>query len=214
MPKSFSHIIGITGSIATGKSTVTAILRAQGYPVICADKIAHTLTERGGKAFRKVASLFGKDFLKPDGEINRQEIAKLVFRNKKKRQSLEKLIHPLVQSEIRRLIRKHAKTSKFIFLDIPLLFESGMDRLCDATICVASSQKNQIARLQKFRGMNRSHALSRIRAQMPLKDKIRRADFVLKNNSTKADLKRETLKLLNKLKTLKLNSIVSTHGEL
>lgn len=197
MPKSFPHIIGITGSIATGKSTVTAILRDQGLTVICADEIAHTLTARGGKAFHKVMRLFGKGFLKPNGEINRQEIAKLVFHDKKKRQALENLIHPLVQSEIRRLIRNHAKTSRLIFLDIPLLFESGIDKLCDITVCVVSTQKNQITRLQKFRNMSRSHALNRIRSQMPLKEKIRRANFILKNNSTKADLKRMTLKLLN-----------------
>lgn len=199
MPKKTSLIVGLTGSIATGKSSVAAIFSASGFPVICADEIAHRLTRRDGLAYGKVLRLFGQDFLTADGDLDRQKIAERVFRDAKSKRALEKIIHPLVRDQMLRLIRQFAGSAPLVFLDVPLLFESGLDRLCDATVCVMSSQKNQITRLKKFRGMSRSHALSRIRSQMPLKEKARRADFVIVNNNSKTELKKRTLKVLSEL---------------
>lgn len=181
-------IIGITGGIATGKSTVAKILRDKGYPVICADAIAHQLLEKTKITAQHVLTQFGT--------LNRKKLAQLIFKDLHAKKKLESIIHPAVIRETKKQIFALTKKKHhLIFLDVPLLFESGMDKLCDVTLCVWASQKTQIARMLKKRKMTRKDALSRIKAQMPLTWKIKKSDYVMKNTSTPSDLvkKMETI---------------------
>lgn len=191
------EIIGLTGGLATGKSTVTAYLRRKGFPVICADDIAHDVVKPRRPVWRKIIQAFGGHILKPNRELNRKIMARVVFFVPKMRRKLEAIVHPEVKKEMMKqaglLARKKAA---IIFLDVPLLFESGLDKICDHTICVASPLKTQLARLKKHRGMGRDEALARIRSQMPLREKIKRADFVVKNTGTIASVKNQVNKLL------------------
>lgn len=194
------QIIGLTGGIATGKSTVSQIVKDRGYPVICADKIAADVVKKGRPAYRKVVALFGRDIIRKDGELDRKKIARRVFKDARLKQKLEAIIHPEVANQINDHIRRlRGQNVPLIFLDVPLLFEAGMEALCNKTICIASTQHLQIERLKKYRGMTHAHALDRIRSQMPLEHKIQKADFVIWNNKSKTELKEETDKLLKKL---------------
>lgn len=174
-------IIGITGGIATGKSTVTKILRDKGHPVICADTIAHQLLEKTKRTAKHVLTQFGT--------LNRKKLAQLIFKDPLAKKKLESIIHPAVIRETKKqIVALKKKKYQLIFLDIPLLFESGMDRLCDVTLCVWAPQKTQIERLLKKRKMTRKDALSRIKAQMPLRQKVKKSDHVMKNTSTPSKL--------------------------
>lgn len=194
--KHTTKIIGLTGSIASGKTTVTKYLRKRGYPVICADEIAHAVTNLKS-VLKKITLAFGKEVLFKDGSLNRKKMALIVFSDEKKRKELENIIHPAIRQEIFAQIKNlEQKKCPLIFLDIPLLFENGWEKICDKTICVATSKALQLKRLIKNRGMTRKEALARIASQMPLKEKIKRADFVLNNRGTIAELHGEIKKIL------------------
>lgn len=200
MPKrKTTKILGLTGGIATGKSTVSGMLRQAGLPVFCADEIAHAVTAAGTPVARKIINAFGKSVQAPSGELDRRKIAELVFHDAAKRNTLESIVHPAVLKEMLRLVRQErVKKTPFVVLDVPLLFEAGLDKFCDATVCVTSSQNVQMTRLCHLRGMSRRDALARVKAQMPLKEKARRADHVIPNNGTKADLRERVKGLLAK----------------
>lgn len=199
--KKTTRLLGLTGGIATGKSTVSGMLRRAGIPVFCADEIAHAVTAPGTPAARKIVRVFGKTALAPSGGLDRKNIADVVFHDMKKRKILESIVHPAVRKEMLRLARQElVKKTPWVVLDVPLLFEADFDKYCDATVCVTSSQNFQLARLCGLRNMGRRDALARVKAQMPLKEKAERADFVLENNETKAALRSQVLALLAKLR--------------
>lgn len=203
MPK--TKIIGITGGIATGKSTVSNWLKQKKYPVICADQIAHEVVKPERKAYKEIVKTFGTEVLKKNKTLNRSKLAKIVFSNPKLKRRLESVVHPQVHKTMLNLIKKHQKRGKrFIFLDIPLLFEKKREKLCDQVICVSAPKSAQIERLIKNKGMTRRHALDRICSQMPLREKEKKSDMVIKNNGTKRDLKRLVARILKDLKELKL----------
>lgn len=205
MPKHRALIIGITGGIATGKSTVSGWLRKKGHAVICADEIAHNVSKKGGPAYADIIRAFGRDILKKDKNIDRAKLADLVFTNHKLKRRLEKIIHPRVRRQMRLQIRDYQKKKyQLIFLDIPLLFENNLEFLCDRIICISAPQRLQIERLQSHRQMTRQQARDRIRAQLPLKTKELKADMVIRNNGSLAALKRA----LNQWLTI----IVSPHA--
>ena len=196
MISSTTKIIGVTGGIAAGKSASTNIIRELGHVVICADDIARQLTDPDGAAYPMVLRLFGKEFLKPDLSLNRPMMASVVFKQAQTRKRLESILHPLVRAEIIKLIEQQKKLgTKLVFLDIPLLFESNMDRLCDLTVCIATPQYLQLLRLKKYRSMRASEALRRIRAQMPLREKKLRADVVIDNRGTLSMLRKKWQRL-------------------
>jgi dephospho-CoA kinase len=199
MPK--TKIVGLTGGIATGKSTVSNILKKARYPVICADKIAHQVVKPGNLAYQKIIKIFGKEVLLKNKTLHRSKIAKIVFTNPEMRRKLENAIHPEVRKEMHRQITSYKKQGKeIIFLDVPLLFEVGLNKICDRTLCVAATQNQQIQRLKKYRKMARAEALTRIRSQMPLKQKIRKADFLIWNTGDKTLLRKKTAAWLETLK--------------
>lgn len=185
-----SLIIGLTGGIATGKSTATKMIKSLGFPVVCADQIARNVVQPGKNAYKQIVKIFGKDILRKDNRLNRQKIAKIVFANLFKRKKLESIVHPEVKKELRRFIQFHQlKNPACIVLDIPLLFETKLDTICDKTICIATSRQTQMERLITNRHMPKEHALKRIGSQMPIKKKTKLADHVIWNEGTKRELR-------------------------
>ncbi|EKD50529.1 MAG: hypothetical protein ACD_62C00511G0002 [uncultured bacterium] len=184
-----TEIIGITGGLATGKSTVSALLRRSGYFVIDTDAIAHDVVKPHQKAFRQIVEAFGQAIISKDGTIDRDALAQLVFINKTKRKELEAIVHPEVKKAVKNIIDILKKQKpRLIFLEVPLLFETDFHKLCHQTVCVTSSQSHQLERARTKRHMSRSQALARIRAQMSLSKKCKRADFVIENNAGKKEL--------------------------
>jgi len=193
-------VIGLTGGIASGKTTVARLFRQANIPVICADEIARSLTEPGTASLEKIVQHFGADILSADGSLDRIKLAKTVFTNPDERKILESLLHPAVRKTLQSEIEtEKAKGTAFLVLDIPLLFESNLDVLCDETICVYVDEANQIERHINRSGHSRAHTLDRMRAQMPLTQKLNLATHVLHNQDTLTDLQAQFEALLEKL---------------
>jgi dephospho-CoA kinase len=174
-------LIGLTGGVATGKTTVAKMFHRCGAVVIDADRLAHAAVEPGKPAWRDIVRTFGGSVLHPDRTLNRQALGALAFKNKATLRRLEHIIHPRVAREQARLTRQAVKDNPraVVIYDVPLLFEAGIDRRVDATIVVTADQNTQIARLKKRNGLSRAEALRRIQSQMPLAAKRRSADYVI-----------------------------------
>lgn len=185
-------IIGLTGGIASGKSTVSSLLKEKGFTVIDADVAARIVVQPGEEAYKKIVETFGKDILLENGDINRPKLGDLVFRNEQKRLQLNAIVHPAVRKQMllekEQAIRNGKKT---IFLDIPLLFESGLTWMVDKTIVVYVDENIQLQRLMKRNGLDKEAAEIRISAQMPLEEKASKADAVINNNGTIAETKQQ-----------------------
>ena len=176
------YIIGLTGGIACGKSTVAEYLEKQGLFVIDADAISHEVTAPGGEALAPIAEAFGQGVFTPDGQLNRRALGELVFSDVGLRRTLEGIIHPLVQRKTVQAIREAGqKGEKVVVLNVPLLFETGMDALCDECWVVSLDRETQIKRLMARDALTASEAEKRIESQMSQDDKLRRANVVIKN---------------------------------
>jgi dephospho-CoA kinase len=181
-------IAGITGTIGTGKSTVAAMFGDLGAFIIDADKLAHEVVEPGKPAWQAIIDKFGRKLLNQDQTLNRQMLADIVFNDKAKLQVLNSIVHPEVFKEDQRLVneRKAADPDGLIIKDIPLLLEMGGDvaRLfVDKIIVVYASPDIQLKRLIA-RGVSEADARNRINNQVPVKDKMKMADFVINNDGT------------------------------
>ncbi|MFC3418356.1 dephospho-CoA kinase [Salinicoccus hispanicus] len=182
-----NQVIGLTGGIASGKSTAADYIREKGYPVLDADVYARKSTAKDGPAYPGIVEHFGSGILEEDGEIDRRKLGAIVFNDSKEREVLNHLVHP----EVRKLMdrdKAEALSESHVFLDIPLLFENGLDRQCDITLTVYVDQETQIERLMERNSFERSEALARINSQMPLSEKRERSTEVLDNSGSKADL--------------------------
>jgi len=189
-------IIGLTGGIATGKSTVSKILQDLDIKVIDADKIAHNILKYKDIK-NQIINEFGHNVLDSEGYINRKKLGKIVFEDEQKLRKLESITHPKILEIIEDKINKH-KDKEIIVLDAPLLFESTLDQMVDETWVVYTSKKIQLKRLQKRNGLNKEDALKRIEAQMPLEKKKNKADIIIENEGTINDLKKKIEKLVEK----------------
>lgn len=166
---------GLTGGIASGKSTVAALLRAHGFAVLEADKISHALIAPEGAAYTSVLTEFGRGILDEDGRINHQHLAAMVFPDREKLARLNGLIHPLVEKEIlQRLADLEEAGSIAAFVEAALIFEAGLDKNLDGVVVVWSLPEQQLARLIE-RGVSEEEARQRITAQMPVEQKLARA---------------------------------------
>ncbi|MBM4128383.1 MAG: dephospho-CoA kinase [Nitrospira sp.] len=197
-------LVGLTGGVATGKSTVAGMFQRCGAIVIDADALARKVVAPGKPAWRDIVTVFGGEVLNPNRSINRRALGAIVFRNKAKRQRLERIIHPRVAQEQRRLTRAAAKKDPHVVViyDVPLLFEAGIDTRVDKTIVVTADRETQIARLKKRNGFSRAEALRRIRSQMSLMKKVSRADYVLDGTTTKPLLSKLAAKTFHQLRLL------------
>ncbi|MDR7073751.1 dephospho-CoA kinase [Fictibacillus barbaricus] len=193
-------IIGLTGGIATGKSTASHILSEQGIPIIDADLIAREVVMPGKEAYQKIVAFFGEKILQEDNTLNRTKLGEIIFNNAEKRLRLNEIVHPAVREEMKNQAEHHLNTgSKIVIMDIPLLFESKLTHMVEETWLIYASPEIQLKRLMERNGYTEEQALSRIHSQMPIDDKKALADVVISNNGTKIELEE---KLINQIKRL------------
>ncbi|NMD70721.1 dephospho-CoA kinase [Bacillus sp. DNRA2] len=191
-------IIGLTGGIASGKSTVSNMLKELGIPVIDADEEARLAVEKGEKAYDEIVAYFGKEILLEDGSIDRPKLGSIIFPNEEKREVLNHIVHPAVrQNMLRKKEQYVAGGNELVVLDIPLLFESKLTYLVDKIILVFVDEQTQLNRLMARNNFTESEAKSRIASQLPLRDKLQWADEVINNNGSIVDTKQQLLKILS-----------------
>jgi dephospho-CoA kinase len=181
--------IGITGGISTGKSTFVECLREL-LPVATffdADKAAHALLNRP-EVQKRVRHEFGAQVFSTVGDLNRTQLRAIVLADATKKLALERILHPRIRRQWRTEAKDHRNSPKFFFADIPLLYETGGESLCDRVVVVACSQKLQLARLRKRMSVSSAEAKQMISSQIPLEEKIRRADYVVWNNGDRMSL--------------------------
>lgn len=187
-------VVGLTGGIAAGKSTVSQKLREKhGLTIIDADLIARQVQEPGRSSYNKIVKYFGpkvENLLFEDGNLNRPELGRFVFGDKEELKKLNSFVHPAVRFEIfKQILIAYLKMNKMVILDVPLLFEAGLDKICGATIAVVCKESIQLERLLKRNAyLTEEDAKQRINSQMPNHLKIRKADYVIDNSSTLEDL--------------------------
>jgi len=177
------YIIGLTGNIATGKSSVMRRLEEHGALVIDADKVAHALMEPGGEAYEAVVEAFGRQILAPDGKIDRKKLGEIVFGDPAELRRLEKIVHPAVRRRIREII-SGARENVVVIEAIKLLDYGLADELCDEVWVVTAPPQQQALRLMRDRGLTQDEAWLRINAQPPQEEKVRRADVVIHNSGS------------------------------
>lgn len=193
-----NKIIGLTGGIASGKSTVSAYLKSKQYPVFDADQSAKRVLSQGSDAYMAVVSHFGPSILGVQGEIDRKKLGRIIFSKEKERLVLNQIIHPHVFEAAKMFIQKK---EGLIFLDMPLLFETlpqakkeGL--YFEQIVLVFASQEIQLCRLMARDGLGQKEAMKKIKAQMPLMEKLKLADIILYNDKDLEDLYRQADEML------------------
>ncbi|MCY7755472.1 dephospho-CoA kinase [Bacillus haynesii] len=191
-------VIGLTGGIASGKSTVAQMFQQCGITVVDADVIAKEAVEQGMPAYQKIAETFGQGVLLETGDIDRRKLGEIVFANEEKRMQLNAIVHP----EVRKMMIKQRDEAirageRFVVLDIPLLYESGLEHLTDKVIVVWVPLELQLERLMKRNQLNEDEALNRIHAQHSLDEKKKRADAVIDNSGSLKDTEAQLHQLLD-----------------
>lgn len=199
------RLIGLTGSIATGKSTVSNMLMKRGYKVIDADIISRKVVEVGKPAYHDIINAFGVDILLDDKTINRKKLGDIIFNNYANRNILNKIVHPRVFSQLKREILENCSDNQIIFIDIPLLFEV-IDQIIGNGIefeeiwLVYSDLKNQLIRLMKRDKIDKIQAMKRINSQMDIEEKRVKSTKTLYNNGDLVELERNLDLMLDELK--------------
>lgn len=185
-------IIGLTGSIATGKSTVAKRLHELGLPIVDADQVARQVVEPGSDTLVAIHQAFGDDALLADGNMNREAIGKLIFHDAAKRDELNQIIHPAIRQEmLRQRDEWIEKGYPIVVMDIPLLFESKLQHFVERIVVVATDEQLQLERLMERNGLTEVEAKARIASQIPIAQKIAEADDVLLNNGSVEQLYRQ-----------------------
>jgi len=195
-------IIGLTGGIAAGKSTVARILASLGAYIINADKIGHNILEKNKNAYNDVIDEFGEIIAKNNGKIDRKKLGEIVFSDKDKLKKLENITHPYIIEEIKYETKEKIKDYHHLVLDVPLLFETGLENIVDITWVVVCSYEKQIERIAKRDGLSREEAKKRIASQMETSQKVKLADFVIYNNGNKKELNNKVLRKWRKINNI------------
>lgn len=197
-------IIGLTGGIATGKSTVTKIIRENGYKVIDADKIAKDIVEKDKPAYNEVVEKFGEKILEKDKSINRKKLGNIIFKDRLLREELNNILHPYIFKEIKDMIIKHSQNNEYIFVDIPLLIEE-IDKFKEYEICfdeiwlVYIDEKTQLSRLMKRDLIGEERGIAKIRSQMSIDLKKRYATKIIDNRGDLKTLKKQMNKIMDEI---------------
>ncbi|BCA78818.1 dephospho-CoA kinase [Desulfuromonas sp. AOP6] len=175
-------VVGVTGGIATGKSAVVEQFRQLGAAVISADELAREVVRPGEKTLARLVERFGKDILQADGTLDRKELGRLIFADPEARQDLNRITHPAIAClAAARIASLQRQGALLIIYEAPLLFEAGADSRVDRIVVVTAPAEVQRQRLMARDGLDEQAAQTRIEAQMPLADKVKRADFVVDN---------------------------------
>lgn len=190
-------ILGLTGGIATGKSTVSNMIKEIGIPVIDADLAARAVVDVGEEAYQNIINHFGKEILTEDGTINRERLGSIVFHDEKQREVLNSIVHPAVR---KRMLRERDELveegHRAIVMDIPLLFESDLAHMVDKVIVVFTDEDIQLQRLMERNRLSEKEAKARISSQIPITEKISLADAVINNNGSINETKRQLMHIL------------------
>jgi dephospho-CoA kinase len=184
-------LVGLTGGIGAGKSTVARMLAERGAVVIDADDLARTALEPGSPALDRVLAEFGDEIRRPDGSIDRNALAARVFADPEARRTLEGIIHPEVMRMMAEQIERHRGGDGVVVLDVPLLIETGMQAMCDVVVVVSSALEKQVERLMASRSMSERDVRARIAAQAPIEEKESAADVVIRNDRSIGELEAE-----------------------
>ncbi|UFJ41538.1 dephospho-CoA kinase [Brevibacillus humidisoli] len=195
-------ILGLTGGIATGKSTVSAMLRERGITVIDADLIARQVVEPGMPAYNAIVRHFGTDILLSDRTIDRKKLGDIIFSDETERQALNAIVHP----EVRKVMREMAEAAEqagetIVFMDIPLLFESKLQYMVDRIVVVYVPAETQLRRLMERDDLDPEQAAKRIRAQLPIEWKKEQADYLIDNRGTREETEQQVEQFLFSLRT-------------
>ena len=202
-------VIGLTGGIGTGKSTVSQILREKKFPVIDLDTISHEVIKIS-KVIEKIVENFGKEVLENSGNfenennairISREKLGKIIFENKEKRLLLNSIMHPEILHTMREQISKYKKNNKIIFVEIQLLFEVQWEKEFDYILLISAKKSTQIRRILERDKRSENDALNIINSQLPLDEKKKRSDFVIENDGNIEELKEKIDKFLEYLET-------------
>ncbi|MCA1021870.1 MULTISPECIES: dephospho-CoA kinase [Halobacillus] len=192
-------VIGLTGSIASGKSTVSRMFDEWEIPVIDADQISRDVVRPGEPAYEDIVHVFGKDVLFEDGTLDRKKLGKVIFSSKERRKELNDIVHPRVREEmIRRRESYKEEDYKAVVLDIPLLYESGLTDYVERVLVVAVDEETQLQRLMERDGSSREDARERIASQIPVSRKAEMADAVIDNNGTEEESFRQLRDILHR----------------
>ena len=189
-------IIGITGGIASGKSTVTNFLREQGFQVVDADAVVHQLQKPGGRLYQVLVQHFGQEIILENGELNRPLLASLIFSNPEEREWSKKTQGEIIREELAALRDRLSQTEAIFFMDIPLLFEQGYANWFDETWLVYVDYDIQLDRFMKRDHLSKEVAESRLSAQWSLAEKRKLASHILDNNGSRDQLVSQVVKLL------------------
>jgi len=192
-------IVGLTGGIATGKSLVSGEMERLGARVIDADVIAREIVEPGKPAYDEIVEEFGEGILGPSRSLDRKALGDIVFRDREALGKLNRITHPRIRQRIREEIAK-AREDEIVVVDIALLIETGFIDEVDKVIVVAAVEERQIERMLKRNGLTRQQALQRLSCQLPVKEKLEYADYVIENNGTIEDAMERTREVWRELK--------------
>jgi dephospho-CoA kinase len=190
-------VVGVTGGIGCGKTTVAGMFGSLGAKVIDADAIGHSLLEPKTKTYKRILEVFGRQILKEDGSIDRSKLAAIVFGDKKLLRGLNRILHPEIIARIKEKIKSIPKG--MIVLDAPLLIESKNENLADRLIAVKAGRKNQIKRIRDKTGLTIKKIRQRISSQMPFSHKVRKADFIIDNDSGLKETRKQVSEIRRQL---------------
>jgi len=194
------RLLGLTGSIASGKSTVAEMFRQLGAAVVDADALAREVVEPGSPALGEVVALFGEDILNQQGQLDREQVGKRVFADAEARKRLEEILHPAIRElSIQRLAELRASGVPLIVYEAPLLFEAGAEKRVDAVAVVTVPEQEQLRRLVERNGFTRQEARARVDSQMSQEEKVSRADYVIDNGGSRESLQSQTEYLYREL---------------
>lgn len=192
-------VIGLTGSIGTGKSTVAKMFKQLGIPVIDADEIARLVVEPGKEAYEKIVETFGEDILQKDRTLDRKKLGAIVFNDEEKRKQLNGIVHPAIRKEMLRQRDKYLQQHvPCVVLDIPLLYESKLEHFVDKVIVVKTSPVVQLERILARDDLSKEEALKRINAQIDVAKKAEWADAVIDNDGTIEETERQLKDILTR----------------
>ncbi|EBF5163943.1 dephospho-CoA kinase [Listeria monocytogenes] len=177
--------IGLTGSVATGKSTVSNMIQQAGIPLVDADIAARKVVEPGTEGLKEIVAYFGEEILLGDGTLDRAKLGEIIFKDKEKREKLNEITHPRVKDYMLEARERFFRAGEeLIFFDIPLLFESHLESLVDQIVVVWTTPETELKRLMERNNLTKEDALRRIESQMGIDEKARKADFVIDNNES------------------------------
>ncbi len=199
-------IVGLTGGVASGKTAVSEVLKEEGAYIIDADQIARELVQPHGPAWNELVRTFGEEILQEDGSIDRKKLADRVFGDPNQRKLLNQILHPLITEEMDRRTREIGQKNPkaIVVIDAPLLIEVGYHCRVDKVMVVVSTQAEQIERLKVRDGVNSEEAQRILSSQMPVEEKVKLADFVIRNEGALAEVRERAKEVFGELKKIAL----------